>query len=83
MTEHASNHVNTKDNTGKIEAKIQRRLLLLSNGRVMQESVYKENRSAGSLRLRLYGLPKVHKKEVPPTNVIDGWLIAIWFGSCY
>ena len=31
----------------------------------MHESVYKEIRPTGSLRPRLYGLPKVHKKEVP------------------
>ena len=57
--------VDTNDNTAKIEAKIQRRLLQLSNGGVMHESVYKEIQSTGSLRPRLYGLPKVHKKEVP------------------
>ena len=52
----------TNDNTTKIQAKIQRRLLQLSNGGVMHESVYKEIRPTGSLRPRLYGLPKVHKK---------------------
>ena len=51
----------TNDNSAKIEAKIQRRLLQLSNGEVMHESVYKEIRPTGSLRPRLYGLPKVHK----------------------
>ena len=52
------------DNTAKIEAKIQRRLLQRSNGGVMHESVYKKIRPTGSLRPRLYGLPKVHKKDV-------------------
>ena len=56
---------NTNDNIAKIEAKIQRRLLQLSNGGVMHESVYKKIRPTGSLRLRLYSLPKVHKKDVP------------------
>ena len=40
-------------------------MLQLSNGGVMHESVYKEIRSTDSLRPRLYGLPKVHKKDVP------------------
>ena len=47
--------------TAKIEAKIQRHLLQLSNGGVMHESIYKEIRPTGSLRPRLYGLPNVHK----------------------
>ena len=55
----------TNDNIAKIEAKIQRRLLQLSNGGVMHESVYKEICPSGSLRPRLHGLPKVHKKDVP------------------
>ena len=54
----------TNVNIGKIEAKYQRRLLQLSNRGVMHESVYKEIRPTGSLRPRLNGLPKVHKKEV-------------------
>ena len=53
--------VSTNDNTAKIEAKIQRRLLQLSNGGVMHESVYKDICPTGSLRPRLYGLPKVQK----------------------
>ena len=53
----------TNDNTAKVEAKIQRRLLQLSNDGVMHESVYKKIRPTGSLRPRLYGLPKVHKKD--------------------
>ena len=57
--------VSTNNNTAKIETKIQRRLLQLSNGGVMHESVYNQIRPTGSLRPRLYGLPKVHKKEVP------------------
>ena len=41
------------DTNAKLEAKIQRRLLQLSNGGVMHESVYKEIRPTGSLRPRL------------------------------
>ena len=51
--------------TAKIEKNIQRRLLQLSKGGVMHESVYKEIRPTGSLRTRLHGLPKVHKNKVP------------------
>ena len=61
----------TNDNTAKIEAKIQRRLLQLSNGGVMHESVYKEIRPTGSLRPRLYSLPKVHKKDVPLRPILS------------
>ena len=63
--------VGTNDNTAKIEAKIQRRLLQLSNGGVMLESVYKEIHPTGSLRSRLYGLPKVHKKELPLRPILS------------
>ena len=63
--------VDTNKNTAKIEAKIQRRLLQLSNGGVMHESDYKEIHSTGSLRPRLYGLPKVHKKEVPLRPILS------------
>ena len=52
-------------NSANIEAKIKRRLLQLSNGGVMHESVCKEIRLTGSLRPRLYGLPTMHKKDVP------------------
>ena len=54
--------VGTNDNTAKIEAKIQRRLMQLSNGGVPHKSVYKETSPTDSLRPRLFGLPKVHKK---------------------
>ena len=62
--------IGTNNNTAKIEAKIQRRLLQLSNGGVMHESVCKEICPIGSLRPRLYGLLKLHKKEVPPRPIL-------------
>ena len=66
----------TNDNTAKIEAQIQRRLLQLSNGGVMHDCVYKKIRPTGSLRPRLYGLPKKHQKRCPSsTNSRYGWLI--------
>ena len=51
--------------------KIQRCLLQLSNGGVMHKPVYKETRPTGSLRPRLYGLSKVHKKEVPLRPILS------------
>ena len=60
-----------KTNKQKIEAKIQRRLLQLSKGGVMHEPVYKEICPTGSLRPRLYGLPKVHKKDVPLRPILS------------
>ena len=56
------------NNVVKIRGKI--RTLQLSNGGVMRESVHKEIRQTGSLRPRLYGLPKVHKKEVPLQTIL-------------
>ena len=56
------------------KAKIQRRLLQLSNGGVMHESVYKEIRPTGSLRTRLHGLPKVHKKSKSLFDQFYLWL---------
>ena len=43
----------------------------LSNGGVMHEFVCKEIRPTGSLRPRLYGLPKVHKKDVPLRPILS------------
>ena len=41
------------------------------DGGVMHESIYKEIRQTGSLRPRLCGLPKVHKKEVPLRPILS------------
>ena len=57
--------VTNKDNTAKIESRIQRRLLQLRKEYLISKQVYKAIRPTGSQRPRMYGLPKIHKKDVP------------------
>ena len=78
----------TNNNTAKIEAKIQRRLLQLLNGGVMHESIYKGNSPNWFTQAQTLWLAKSAQKRCPSsTNFIYGWLIATRFGkifgSCY
>ena len=57
--------VTNKDNTAKIESWIQRRLLQLRKECFISKQVYEAIRFTGSQRPRMYGLPKIHKKDVP------------------
>jgi len=57
--------VTNNDNTSKTEILIQRRLLQLSKEKLISKTEYKAIRPTGSQRLRMYGLPKTHKKGVP------------------
>ena len=52
------------DNTVKIESKI-RRLLQMHKDDLLPTGVYEVIRPTGSQRPRMYGLPKIHKKDVP------------------
>ena len=54
--------VTNKDNTAKIESRIQRRLLQLRKEYLISKQVYKAIRPTGSQRPRMYGLPTIHKK---------------------
>ena len=56
--------VTNKDNTAKIELRIQRWLLQLKKECLISKQVYKAIRTTGSQRPCMYGLPKVHKKDV-------------------
>ena len=53
------------DNTAKIESQIQRRLLKLKTKNLIPAGVYEAIRPTGSQRLRMYSLPKTHKKDAP------------------
>ena len=53
------------DNTVKIESKIQRRLLQMHKDDLLPTGVYEVIRPTGSQRPRMYGLPKIHMKDVP------------------
>ena len=53
------------DNTYNIEAAIQQRLLSLKKSKKISDIDYDDIRPSGSYRPRLYGLPKVHKSNVP------------------
>ena len=53
------------DNTAKIEAHIQRRLLQLKKEGLLPSTIYSRIRPTGSQRPRMYGLPKIHLKSAP------------------
>ena len=75
------------DNTVKIESKIQRRLLQTHKDDLLPTGVYEVIRSTGSQRPRMYGLPKIHKKDVPfrpnlsltgsPQHQLATWLTSL------
>ena len=60
-----------KDNTSKIESQIQRRLLQLHKDDLLPTNLYDLIRPTGSLRPRMYGLPKTYKKDVPLRQILS------------
>ena len=63
--------VTNKDNAAKIESQIQRRLLQLRKEYLISKQVYEAIRPTGSQRPRMYGLPKIHKKDVPLRPILS------------
>ena len=63
--------VKNKDNTTKIESRIQQRLLQLRKEYLISKQVYKAIRPTGSQRLHMYGFPKIHKKDVPLRPILS------------
>ena len=63
--------VTNKDNTAKIESRIQRRLLQLRKESLIFKQVYEAIRPTGSQRPRMYDLSKIHKKEVPLRPILS------------
>ena len=63
--------VHSTDNTAKLESRLQRRLLKLYKDDILESAVYEAIRPTGSLRPRMYGLPKTHKKDVPLRPILS------------
>ena len=63
--------VTNKDNTAKIKSRIQQRLLQLRKKSLISKQVYKAIQPTGSQRPPMYGLPKIHKKEVPLRPILS------------
>ena len=63
--------VTSKDNTAKIESRIQRRLLQLRKECQIPKQVYETIRPTGSQRPRMYGLLKLDKKDVPLRPILS------------
>ena len=62
---------NEFDNTAKTEGKIQKRLLQLKKDDLLPAKIYNSIRPIGSQRPRMYGLPKIHKKDVPLRPILS------------
>ena len=60
-----------KDNTSKIESRIQRRLLQLHKDDLLSANLYDLIRPTGSQQPRMYSLPKTHKKDVPLRPILS------------
>ena len=63
--------VTTFDDTYKIEAAIQQRLLSFKKNNKISDIDYNAIHPSGSYRPRLYGLPKVHKLNVPLRPILS------------
>ena len=60
-----------KNNTSKIESRIQRRLLQMHKDDLLPANLYDFIRPTGSQRPRMYGLPKTRKKDVTLRPVLS------------
>ena len=75
----------TYDFTSQIESAFQRRLRSLLNGKSITQEIFETIRPVGSQRPKMYGLPKVHKENVPlrpvlsmigsPQHLVAKWLV--------
>ena len=63
--------IKTHDKTAKLERKLQKRLLELVNSKVLTNEVYDWIRPTGSQRPQMYGLPKIHKPNVPLRTILS------------
>ena len=59
------------ENTAKNKQKLQQRLLDLANQKILARDVYDRDRSTGSQRPRMYGLPKTHKENIPLRPILS------------
>ena len=63
--------VETHDKTAKLERKLQKRLLELVNSKMLATEIYDRIRPTGSQRPQMYGLPKIHKPNVPLRPILS------------
>ena len=63
--------VNEFDNTAHNETKFQRPLLQLVKSDDLLKTVYEVIRPTGSQRPRMYGLPKIHKQDLPCRPILS------------
>ena len=63
--------VSSHDRTSRSEAKLQKFLLGLVKSKNLSRDIYTKVRPTGSQRPRLYGLPKVHKTDVPLRPILS------------
>ena len=59
------------DNTKKIERNFQKYLLSLKKENLVSNAIVDSIRPSGSQRSRMYGLPKVHKEDVPLRPILS------------
>ena len=57
--------VHLHDDMAKNEQKLRKRLLDLGNQNILARDVYDRVRPTGSQRPLMYGLPKIHKEDIP------------------
>ena len=58
-------HASKFDNLNKTEKSITHFLKKLVYKKAIQQYVLMDKKSIGSIRLRMYGLPKLHKQQIP------------------
>ena len=63
--------VDQHDNTAKTEQKLQKRLLDLVNQKILTRDIYDRIRPTGSQRPRMYGLPKMHREDMPLRPILS------------
>ena len=61
----------SNDNTANIKSKLQKRLLELFKEDSIPKSLYQNIRPTGSQRPRMYGLPEMHKTNVPLRPILS------------
>ena len=63
--------MNEFDNTAQNETKLQHRFLQLVKSDDLPKTVYEVIRSTGSQRPKMYGFPKLHKRDVPCSPILS------------
>ena len=59
------------DPTGKTQRDLNAKLLLLKKSNIISETTYKMLYSSDGLSPRFYGLPKIHKPEIPLRPIVS------------